>query len=880
MSDAYWSEGSEALLGRLGSSASGLDAVEAAARLKRDGPNALEDGDRAHALRLLLRQFESPLVLILVFGSSIALVLREWTEASVILAIVLGSTMLGFIQEYRASRAVEALRRRLALSARVLRGGAACELPFSSIVAGDIVQLSAGDLVPADGRILDACDFLVTEASLTGETFPVEKKPGVLPAGTALALRTNCAFAGSSVRSGVATMIVCATGRRSLLGGVSTHLRTREPETEFSRGLRRFGYLLLRVMVVLVVFVLIINQLLGRPFLESLLFSVALAVGLSPELLPAIVSVTLAAGARQMAKSGVLVRRLEAIENLGEIDVLCTDKTGTLTQGAAALAGALDPEGVPSGAAMELAFLNAGFETGIDNPLDQAIVTAGKAEGRAVADTINGWRKFDEIPYDFERKRLTIVVAREGAADRLIVSKGAFDQVLKACTSIARGAASAPIDDAAREALCARYREFGAKGFRVLGLATRAAAPKADYTREDERDMRFEGFLTFADPVKADARETLAALRSAGLAVKIITGDNRHVAAHVAETLGLGTSRLMTGADLDAIKGEALRPLIEHAQVFAEVEPQHKERIVKALQQNGHAVGYLGDGINDAPALHAADVGISVDQAVDVARAAADVILLKQDLGVLLDGVRIGRRAFANTLKYICITTGSSFGNMASMALATPLLPFLPLTATQVLVTNFLTDLPLMAVAGDHVDPEQEATPQRWSVRDIQAFMLVFGLLSSLFDLATFVALRFVFHADEHVFQTTWFVVSVLTELAALLVLRTQRPAWTSAPGVWLARFAVITAVFALAAPYLGGVAQALELAPLPSFLMGAGLVIVLTYAIATETAKRRFFHRLAPLQARRSAGEIAGVRKRRTPAWGQLFKHDGPTRP
>ncbi|HVY85468.1 MAG TPA: magnesium-translocating P-type ATPase [Caulobacterales bacterium] len=842
MDSPYWSQDAASVMRALEARPEGLSSAEAEARLARDGANALQEQEKTDALQLLLRQFASPLVLILVIGSSIALLLREWTEAGVILAIVLGSTVLGFAQEYRASKAVDALRKRLALSARVLRDGAERDVPFAGVVRGDIVLLSAGDLIPADGVILEAADFLVTEASLTGETFPVEKKPGACAPQTPLAQRGNCAFAGASVRSGAAKVLICATGKQTVLGGVAAHLRMRDPETEFSKGLRRFGYLLLRVMIVLVVFVLIINQVLGRPFLESLLFSVALAVGLSPELLPAIVSVTLSAGAREMAKEGVLVRRLEAIENLGEIDVLCTDKTGTLTRGVAALEGALDVDGALSPDVMQLAYLNAAFETGIENPLDAALVAAGQAKGLVADD----WAKVDEIPYDFERKRLTIVVEKAAApgGDRLIVAKGAFDNVIDVCTEAKIDGAAAPLDEAVRAKLNGAYRAFGERGLRVLGVATRIAARKADYTRDDESAMCFIGFLTFADPPKPDARDTIAALRAKGLKIKIITGDNRHVAAHVAEAMGLDPKALLTGEDVDALKGVALAPIANKTDVFAEVEPQHKERIVKALQQAGHAVGYLGDGINDAPALHAADVGVSVDQAVDVARAAADVILLKQDLGVLKRGLESGRKAFANTLKYICITTGSSFGNMVSMALATPLLPFLPLTATQVLVTNFLSDLPLMAVAGDNVDQAQTDAPQRWRVRDIQSFMLVFGLLSSVFDLATFFVLVRVVHADAELFQTVWFVVSVLTEIAALLILRTRLPAWTSAPGRWVAWLSLLVVAVTLAAPYLSPLKALLELQAPSLSLLTIGCVIVLAYAASTEAAKVVFYRR------------------------------------
>ncbi len=637
-----------------------------------------------------------------------------------------------------------------------------------------MIVLAAGALVPADGVILDARDFLVSEAALTGESFPVEKQAAPSPADAPLPGRKNCVFLGASVRSGSAKVLVVRTGRRTAFGAVVARLRARPPEAEFARGIRRFGYLLLRVMIVMVLFVLVVNQLLHRPFFESLLFAVALAVGLSPELLPAIVSVTLSAGARSMAKEGVIVRRLEAIEDLGGMDVLCTDKTGTLTEGVVALTDATDVAGAPSERVKGLAYLNAAFETGIENPMDEAIVEAGKAAGL----TTDGFAKVDEIPYDFMRKRLTIVAAPADAPGTCrIVTKGAVDNVLAVCTTAAGQGGPVPMDAKLRARLDAFVRDQGLKGRRVLGLATRDVPARARFGREDEADMCFEGFLLFHDPPKPEAEHAIRALAALGVRIKVISGDNRHVCAHVAEGVGLDGSALLTGAEIAELKDEALWRRAEAADVFAEVDPQQKERIVRALQRMGHAVGFLGDGINDAPALHAADVGISVEKAVDVARESADIILLRRDLDVLRRGVEDGRRTFANTLKYICITTSANFGNMVSMALAAPLLPFLPLAAKQILLNNFLSDLPSMAISTDRVDPERLAGAQRWSISEVQRFMIVFGLISTAFDLVTFWVLLKLFHAAEREFQTVWFVVSVLTELAVLLVLRTRRPA-------------------------------------------------------------------------------------------------------
>ncbi len=850
----FWSRSSQNLVARLGSGSAGLSKMEARKRLRQFGPNTVEEQVGLTALRLLLRQFESPLVLILLFGAIISIVLREWVDASIILTIVAGSTLLGFFQEYRASKAIAELKRRVALTCRVMRDGNETVVAASRIVPGDVVLLSAGNMVPADGLVLEAKDFLVTEASLTGESFPVEKQPGVLPPDAPLSQRTNAVFLGSSVRSGTARVLVAETGGRTAFGAIAERLKARVPETEFARGLRQFGYMLVRVMIVIGLFVLTVNQLLGRPIIESLLFAVALAVGLSPELLPAIVSVTLSAGARAMARRGVIIRRLEAIENLGSIDVLCTDKTGTLTEGVIALNDAVDPAGQSSMRVRELAFLNAALETGIENPLDAAICALGEREHLSAANH----RKIDEIPYDFRRKRLTIVVQDlRDPAHHLIITKGAFDNVLSICTKVEQSGADVPLDDKLRGILAAFYRVKGAAGFRVLAVATRRVPGKDRYVHADEADFSFVGFLLFFDPPKPEAERTIRDLAALGIRVKVISGDNRFVTAHLAEAIGLDPGAMLTGEELAKLKDEALWHLVPHTHLFVEVDPQQKERIVRALQRMGHAVGFLGDGINDAPALNAADVGISVDQAVDVARESADVILLQRDLDVLRQGVEDGRRTFANTLKYISITTSATFGNMISMALATPFLPFLPLLPKQILLNNFLSDLPSIAISTDNVDPEHIEQAQRWNVKDVQRFMLVFGLASSIFDLVTFATLLFVFAADQTTFQTTWFIVSLLTELAVVLLLRTRGPAFRSQPSRLLLSAAICVGAACLALPYVSPLASIFGFTPISASLLTTAVVIVGTYIAATEAMKAWFYRlrRIEKQQARLNQG-------------------------
>ncbi|MFO1189173.1 MAG: magnesium-translocating P-type ATPase [Alphaproteobacteria bacterium] len=835
----YWAEDGAAVAARLGSGPGGLSAKLAKARLAKIGPNSVDDPSDLGALRLLLRQFESPLVLILVAAAAISLVLREWVDAAIILAIVLGSSLLSFSQEYRASTAVRRLKRRLALTARVVRDGAELTIPVGTIVPGDLILLSAGNLIPADGLVLAAQDFLVSEASMTGESFPVEKHPGIVASDAPITGRTNAVFQGASVRSGTAKVLAVETGQRTEFGAIAARLGARPPETDFTRGVRQFGYLLVRVMIVIVLFVLTMNLLLERPAIESLLFAVALAVGLSPELLPAIISVTLSAGARAMSRRGVIVRRLDAIENLGSMNVLCTDKTGTLTEGTIVLDAALDPASRPSDEVRRLAFLNAAFETGIENPLDAAIIKAGEGAGLETG----GLTKIDEIPYDFTRRRLTIVVSdKDEPSQHLIITKGAFANVLEICSSLDSDGVETPLDDGRRTSLEQAFRAKGQQGFRVLAVATRRVAMQPRYGHEDERDMVFRGFLVFHDPPKADAERTIKDLARRGIRIKVISGDNRYVTAHLAHAIGLDPASLLTGGDLATLKDEALWNLAPRTDLFVEIDPQQKERIVRALQRTGHTVGYLGDGINDAPALHAADIGISVEGAVDVARESADIILLNRDLGVLRQGVEDGRRTFANTLKYISITTSANFGNMVSMALATPLLPFLPLVAKQILLNNFLSDVPSIAISTDNVDPDRTSGPQRWSIRDIQRFMIVFGLVSSAFDLLTFGVLLLVFDAPEDTFQTAWFIISLLTELAVVLVLRTHRPAFRSTPGRLLLWSTVVVGAATLAVPFLGRASGLFGFVPLSASLMGVALAIVAGYILATEVVKTLVF--------------------------------------
>jgi P-type Mg2+ transporter len=838
--EVYWTLTAEQLIAALHTTNNGVQQTDAESRIKQYGLNALKAQRRTTALGLLLSQFKSPLVLILIFAAIISAFVGEWTDASIVLAVVIGSTMLGFVQEYRASNAVEKLRSQVTIKSSVLRGSKPQTLPSEQVVPGDVVLLSAGSLIPADGIVLESNDFFVNQAVLTGETFPVEKTTGIVPAKASLAERTNCVFMGTSVRSGTAHVLIVQTGKSTVFGQIAERLSLRPAQTEFERGVQNFGYLLTQVMLVMVVIVLAINIFLSKPPIDSLLFALALAVGLAPELLPAIISITLAHGAQQMAKRGVIVRRLNSIENFGSMDVLCTDKTGTLTEGVVRLDGALDLEGQPSTAVLNYTYLNAQYQTGMNNPLDDAI--SAYAQKAGVKNGVE--QKIDEIPYDFVRKCLSVVTANAQGA-RTLITKGALENILKICSQVQTGDGNHSLDDKTLAGIEQRYSDWSDKGFRVLGVATRKLdGQAASYSSADENGLTFIGFLLFFDPPKSDVQQAIVDLAKRGVQLKIITGDNEKVARHVAEAVHLPIVSILTGRALNDMPDEALWHAAERTTIFAGVDPNQKERIILALRKTKHVVGYMGDGINDAPALHAADVGISVDTAVDVAKDAADFVLLKQDLDILREGIDVGRVTFANTLKYILTTISANFGNMFSMAGASLFLPFLPLLASQILLNNFLSDIPGTTIASDNVDAEWVAKPRRWNTIFIRDYMVLFGLVSSIFDFLTFGVLLFLFRASPEEFRTGWFIESLLTELVIALVVRTRGLFFRSRPGTLLLVSTLIIVGVTLVLPYVP-FNFLFGFIPLPAPLMLTMLGLTGLYVLVTEVAKKYFYSRL-----------------------------------
>ncbi len=745
----FWSISVPEMLKKLQTTAEGLDGSESDERLKKYGANLLKPKKGSDTLRILRSQFKSPITIILLFAAGLSFFLGDTTDTTIIVTIVLISSLLGFWQEKGAADAFEKLLSAVEVKATVLRNGREKEVPIEQIVPGDIIILSAGDIIPADCLILESKGLFVNEATLTGETYPVEKSTKTLNAKTPLAQRTNSLWMGTSVESGSGKALAVYTGKKTEFGKISEELKIRTPETEFERGIANFGHFLLEVTMLMVIAIFAINVYLQRPILDSFLFSLALAVGLTPQLLPAIISVNLSHGAREMAQNKVIVKRLASIENLGSMNLLCSDKTGTLTEGELRLHSIRDMGGDQKEKVLLYASLNAYYQRGFKNPIDRAILAQNKLD-------LGEYKRLDEIPYDFMRRQLSVLVSKNN--NSLMITKGALSNVLDVCSHAELEPGKIVEISKVSEQIEQKFKEFSKKEFRTLGVAYRDMNQQKSIEKEQENEMIFLGFLLFFDPLKPDIAKTIENMEQLGVSLKIITGDNRLVAASIGQEVGFKASRILTGSELDRMTSEALIRKINDIDIFAEVEPNQKEHIILALKKRGNVVGYLGDGINDASALHAADVGISVDSAADVAKEAADIVLMEKSLDALVEGVKGGRKTFANTLKYVFMATSANFGNMFSMAGASLFLPFLPLLPTQILLTNLLTDFPEMTIATDTVDKELVEEPHRWDINFIRKFMMVFGLTSSVFDYLTFGFLLLLLPGMIEQFRTGWFM--------------------------------------------------------------------------------------------------------------------------
>jgi Mg2+-importing ATPase len=814
--------------------ASGLTNDQANERLKEIGPNEPTPVHRTTAVVQLIRLFASPLIAILLVAALVSALVGEWLNATIILVMVLLGVAINFVQTYHSQRAVETLRKSVAPTATVLRDGVWIETTRSGLVPDDVIRLVPGDMVPADARLIDSEHLHVQESALTGESVPVEKPPGEL------------VYLGTSVVTGTASAVVTATGPATAFGKIAARLAAPAPETEFDRGAYRFGLLIMKTVVFLVLFVFLVNAAFKRDPFESLLFAIALAVGLTPEFLPMITSVTLAQGAVRMAEKKVIVKNLAAMQNFGSIDILCSDKTGTLTTGKLILDRHVDPFGETCERTFRFVYVNSILQAGIPNPVDDSVQkrsVAGPLDEAILNHDhpdVHAYQKVREIPFDFERRLLSVVADSDG--ERVLITKGAPESVLLRSASYELAGAAGgtcPLDDDARARVQKTYQDFCSAGLRVLGVAYRVIGIKETYDLSDEHDLVLLGFVTFLDPPVEEAASAIQALHRDGIRIKILTGDNALVTQHICAQVGLRTGRIVEGDELDRMNDAAVAHLAEETTVFARVSPMQKNRIILALKSRRHAVGYLGDGINDAPSLHSADVGISVSGAVDVAKDAASIILLERSLKVLHEGIIEGRKAFGNVMKYLLMGTSSNFGNMFSMAAASVFLPFLPMLPTQILLNNFLYDLAQVTIPTDNVDSGFIKKPRHWNIDLIRRFMIFIGPISSIYDFITFYVLLVVFKSDERLFHTGWFVESLATQTLVLFVIRTAGNPLRSKPSVPLAATTIIVAITAILLPF-SPIAASLGFVRLPGIYFAFLLIAIPTYLLFVELVKRR----------------------------------------
>jgi len=825
----FWHQDTGFWLNKLNSSEKGLSKAAAAKILLQFPGKQKQKSTLQKDIALFFSQYKSPLMLLLIGAVIISAFLGDTSDVFIILFIGLSTGILSFLQERNAGKVVEKLQAMIALRSDVVRDGIPQEIPSHNIVPGDILVLNAGDMIPADCLLTEANELHCNEASLTGESYPVKKEAGILDEETPLAKRTNSLWEGTNVVSGAARAIVIATGRDTIFGSI-TQSAAHTMETTFEKEIKDFGFFLMKITLSLSIFILVINLLNHNTVIESALFALALAVGMAPELLPAITTIAMSVGAKRMLAKKVIVKKLSSIQNLGEVNLLCTDKTGTITEGSIVIKGIQDGSGNESDFVKQLAFWNAKFESGYANPIDEALVKLNFSS--AVTPQKSG-----EIPYDFIRKRLSVAV--DTGAEKLLISKGAYPQIAGISTRIR--AANGQLEDMYlhKDAMDNQFIQHGVNGLRVIAVCYKNIDNKI-IVKEDEQEMIFAGFILLQDPVKEGIVNTLLELNKLQVHLKIITGDNRNVALSIGKEIGMQNPMVMTGGELLQTSPEALKHKVKHTAIFAEVEPQQKERIIQSLRKS-YTVAYMGDGINDVAALTAADVGISVANAVDVAKEAADFVLMEKDINVLLDGIREGRKTFANTLKYIFISTGSTFGNMFSVAFASLLLPFLPMLPKQILLTNFITDLPYLSVASDSVDEGLINKPGKWDLHLIRNYMVVFGIHSSVFDLITFLTLYYLLKVKEAAFQTGWFVESVLTELFILFIIRTHKNFFKSKPGKYLFILGITGLIITVALPYLP-FAGDIGLIPLPLLNFGVIILIVLLYVITADILKVWFF--------------------------------------
>jgi Mg2+-importing ATPase len=836
------------LFSMLETTAQGLTSEQAAAHREQYGPNEITRLKKRSIIFQFLDHFRNLLIIILLIAAVISFFVGEITDGAIIVIIVSVSVFLDFYQEYRAEDAAELLRQKIITRASVYRDGKKQEMPISDLVPGDLIYLSAGDIVPADARVISARDFFLNQSVLTGEPYPVEKKSAVADPQTPVTEADNYIFLGTSVVSGSAHAIIVKTGLSTEFGRIAKTLVARPPETEFERGLKQFSFLMTKIVFFLVIFVFFINALFRHGILDSLLFSVALAVGLTPELLPMILSLNLSKGSIAMSKKGAIVKHPAAIQNFGSMDILCTDKTGTLTENKIAVVRHLDTYGNDSEKVLLYSYINSSFQTGLKSPLDDAILAY------RVLD-LKQCQKVDEIPFDFIRKRLSIAVVQETV--HVLITKGAPEEILGICSSVDQDGTVRELNDDDRDRISRLYLALSADGFRTLAVCYRHLnTEQTVFSIDDEQEMVFLGFVSFIDPPKESARESLRMLAQSGIELKILTGDNDLVTKKTCDLIGLEVAGMLSGGEIQQMDGETLSRAVEDVTIFYRMTPVQKNRVITALRRNSHVVGFLGDGINDAPSIREADVGISVENAVDIAKESADIILLHRDLRILNEGVREGRKTFGNTMKYILMGTSSNFGNMFSVAGASLFLPFLPMLPVQILLNNLLYDVSQSTIPTDKVDDSYIRTPKKWDMQFIQKFIMVFGPISSIFDFLTFFLLLFIFGAGASLFQTAWFIESICTQTLVIFVIRTRTiPFYTSRPSRLLVISTLLIIViasiipFTLIGSFFGFVQPPVTFFAVLVMLAGGYLALV-------ELAKQWFYRKYSKLFERKPVRE------------------------
>ena len=832
----FWTYESKDMLKKLNADENGLSSREAEKRIDKYGQNILEERRSSSNLEMFINQFKSPIIIILIFAAVLSIFLKDYTDGIIILIIIMISSLLSYSHESKANNAVKKLLSSVSVTSSVLRDGKFEEIDNAMLTVGDIINVKTGDMIPADCLIIEANSLSMDESSLTGETFPVEKNNQKVSADTVLSNRKDSLWMGTHVISGSGRAVIVNLAKDSEFGKITASLSEKDSATDFEKGIKNFGNLILHVTTFLIGLIFVFNIFLNKPFLESFMFALALSVGLTPQMLPAIISVNLSQGAKRMSEQGVIVKKLNAIENFGSMTVMCSDKTGTITQGKVKLDAALDCNGNKSDEVCKLAVINSYFQEGYTNPIDSAILDTYTGD-------FSNYKKLSEIPYSFETKLLSVIVRtdRNSSVRNIMVTKGALTNVLDVCKTYENSDNSVGNIEDVKSQILDMFDKYSSQGYRVLGIAYKLVEDGVDVQKLKAEDMNFAGLLLFIDPLKDDIKDVVAEMNRLGVSLKMITGDNHLIAKNIGAQIGLNPGKILLGDELDSYSISQLNKKVLDIDIFAEISPNQKEKIIMAYKQAGEIVGYMGDGINDSPAIKQADVGISVNTAADTAKDAASIVLLKNSLKVLISGINEGRRTFINTLKYIFIATSANFGNMFSMAGASLFLNFLPLLPKQILLTNLMTDFPSLQIASDSVDEEWLKYPVKWDMKFIKKFMILFGIISSLFDYMTFAVLLFIFKANEETFHTGWMFESIISAMVVMIIVRTARPVFASRPSSKLL-IAIVGVAVALLAIIYSPINVYLGLISLPIKLLLALLGISLIYALTAEILKKSFY--------------------------------------